>query len=111
MWEGGDTSWFGVEGYFSHLKCVEIGMVINAGLREKGDILEALVVLDDMMKVGVTFAADVFEGFGVELKLGRVLGAAFGVDLAVFDDRFEPGKVFIVVRDDYFKVQMVPRYG
>ncbi len=40
-----------------------------------------------MVKVGVTFPADVLKSLDIEAIIGRVLGAAFGIDLAVFDDR------------------------
>ena len=52
----------------------------------------------------MTFAADVLQRLDVEAKLGRVLGAAFGVDLALSDDWLEPGEVFAVMGDDKFDV-------
>lgn len=85
-------------------------MVIDAALGEEGNILETLVVLDNMIEVGVTFTTDVLKGLDFERKLRRVLGAAFGIDLAVFNDRFEPGKVFAVMRDDNLIVLRVLRY-
>lgn len=48
VWEGSDASRFGVEGYFLHLQRGQIGVIINAALGEEGDILEAVVVLDDV---------------------------------------------------------------
>lgn len=86
-------------------------MVVHAALGEQGDILEALVVPDNMIKVGMAFTADVVKNLNIEAKFGRVLGTAFGVDLAVFDDRFEPGKVFAVMRDDNLKVRRVKSRG
>ena len=59
----------------------------------------------------MAFTADVFKGLDFEGGLGRVLGATFGVYLAVFDDRLEPGEVFVVMRNDNLKVQRVPRCG
>ena len=109
--EGGDPSWFGVEGDLLHLECGQIRVVIDTALDEQGDIAEAIIVLDDVVKVGVTFAADVLEGLDVEAKLGCVLGAAFGVDLAMFDDRLKPRKVFIVVGHDHLKVWRVECRG
>ena len=109
--ESGDPSWFGVEGDLLHLECGQIRMVIDTALDEQGDITEAIIVLDDVVKVGVTFTADVLEGLDVEAKLGCVLGAAFGVDLAMFHDRLKPRKVFTVVSDDHLKVWRVERRG
>ena len=60
-------------------------MIVDAALGEKGDVLEVLVVLDDVVKVGVAFTADILKGLDFEGKLGGVLGAAFGVYLAVFN--------------------------
>ena len=61
-------------------------MVIDAALSKKGDVLEALVVLDNMVKVGMTFTANVLKGINFETGLGRMLGATFRIDLAVFDN-------------------------
>ena len=105
----GDPSRLGVEGSLFHLECGEISMVIDAALGEQGDILETVVVLDNMVEVGVTFTADVLEGIDVEAELGRVLRAAFGIDLAVLDDCFEPAKILAIVRDDNLQVQRIPR--
>ena len=79
-------------------------MIIDAALGEKGDILQDIVVFHDMMKEGVTFTSNVLQRFNVEASLGRVLGAAFGVDLALSDDGLEPGKVFIVMSDNELNV-------
>ena len=65
-------------------------MVIDAALGEQSNILEAMVVLDDVIKIAVTFSANVLESFDVEANLGRVLRATFGVDFAMFDDWLEP---------------------
>lgn len=111
MWEGSDSSRFGLEGYLFHLECGEISVVIDAALGEKSDVLDALVVLDDVVKVGVTFTADVLKSLDFEVKLGRMLGAAFGIDLDVVDDRLQPGKVFAVMRDDDLNVLKVSRDG
>ena len=86
-------------------------MVVDAALSEQDNILEALVMFDDMMKVGMTFTANVLKGLNFEAGLGRMLGAAFRIDLAVFDHRFEPGQVFVVVRDNNLVVQSIPRCG
>ena len=40
-----------------------------------------------------------------------MLRAAFGVDLAVVDDRLEPAKVSVVVCNDNLKVLRAPRDG
>lgn len=98
--EGSDASWFGVEGYLLHLQCSQIRVIIDAALGEQGDILEAIVVLDDVTQVGVTFAANVLKGLDVEVELGRHCGVTFGVDLTLVHDGLKPGKVFIVVGDD-----------
>ena len=82
-------------------------MVIDAGLSEKSNILEALVILDDVVKVGMTFTADVWEVLDLEAKLGCVLRAAFGIDPAVLDDWLKPVKVFTVMCDDDLEVQIV----
>lgn len=111
MREGGDSSWFDFESFLLHLERGELDMVIHTTLGEKGDILKALVVIDNMVKVGVTFTADVLKGLDFEAKLGRVLGTAFGVHLAMSDDRLQPGKVFVVMRDDDLKVQSLARGG
>ena len=79
-------------------------MVIDAALSEKGDILEVIVVFDDMIKEGMTFTANVLKRFNVEGSLGRVLGAAFGINLAMSDVGLEPGEVFAVMSDDEFNV-------
>ena len=107
MREGSDASRFGIEGYFPHLLCLQVGMVIDAALNEEGDIFQVIVVFDDVMKVGVTFTANVLERFHVEASLGRVLGAAFGIDLALADDGLEPGKVFAVMGDNELNVLRV----
>ena len=104
MREGSDASRFGHEGDFSHLLCLEIGMVIDTALSKEGDILQVIVVLDDMMEVCVTFTANVLKRFNVEASLGRVLGAAFGINLAFSNNRLEPGKVFAVMSDNEFNV-------
>ena len=98
--EGSDPSRFGVEGNLLHLHCGQVGVIIHAALGEQGDIFEAIVVVDDMVHVGMPFAANVFESLHVEAEFGRVLGAAFGVDLAVSNDRLEPAKVFAIMSDD-----------
>ena len=79
-------------------------MVIDAALSEECDILEVIVVVDDMIKVSMTFTANVLKRFDVEACLGRVLGAAFGINFAVFDDGLEPGKVFVVMSDNELNV-------
>ena len=101
---GGDSSDFGVEGFLFHLEGGQIRVVVDAALSEEGDIFEAVVTLDNMMEIGMSFAADIFQGFDIEVELWRVLGAAFGVDLTVFEDRFEPGEVFVVMSHDNLKV-------
>ena len=95
---------FSIEGYFLHLLCIQVGVVIDAALSEKGDILQVIVVFCDMMKEGVTFTPDVLKRFNVEASLGRVLGAAFGVNLALSDDGHEPCKVFAVMSDNELNV-------
>ena len=108
MGVGGDSARFGCEGYLLHLDSGEVGMVVDAALGEEGNIFEAIVVLDNVVKVGVTFAANVLKRLDVDAKLGGVLGSAFGIDLAVFHDRLEPGEIFAVMRDDNLKVLGVP---
>ena len=107
MREGGDASRFGIEGYFPHLLCLQVGVVIDAALNKEGDILQIIVVFNDMVKVGVTFTANVLERFNVEASLGRVLGAAFGINFALPDDGLEPGKVFAVMGDNELNVLRV----
>ena len=82
-------------------------MVVDAALNEEGDILQVIVVFDDMMKVCVTFTANVLKRFHVEASLGRVLGAAFGINLALSDNGLEPGKVFAVMSDNELNVLRV----
>lgn len=103
---GSDSAWFGVECSLLHLECGQIGVIFNAALGEHGDIRQAIVVLDDMMKVGVTFAADVLQSLDVT-DFRCKFGAAFGVDLAVINDGFEPGKIFAVMGDDNFEFRRV----
>ena len=79
-------------------------MVIDAALSEEGDILQVIVVFDDMIEEGMTFTANVLERFNVEVSLGRVPGAAFGINLALSDNGLEPGKVFAVMSDNEFNV-------
>lgn len=98
--KGSDPSGFGVEGNLLHFHCGQVGVIIHAALGEEGDILEAVVVVDDMVHESMPFAANVLESLHVEAEFGRVLGAAFGVDLAVSNDRLEPAKVFAVMSDD-----------
>ena len=105
MWVGSDSSYFGVQGSLLHLERVQIDVVIDATLGEERDIFETIVALDDMMKIGMSFATNVLQGFHIEKKLRRVFRAAFAVHLAVLDDRFEPGKVFIVMSHDNLKVR------
>lgn len=109
--EGCDLSRFGLEGYLLHLQCGEISMVIDPALGEQSDVFETLVAVGYVVKVGVTFTADIFKSLDIEAKVGRVFRAAFRIDLAVIDDRFEPGKVFVVMRDDDLKVWRVSRCG
>ena len=104
MREGSDAARFGIECYLFHLKRGQIGVIIDTALGEQSHIFEAFVLVDDMVQVCVTFAADVLQRLDVEAKLGRVLGAAFGVDLALSDDWLEPGEVFAVMGDDKFDV-------
>lgn len=111
MRKGGDSPWSGLEGNFLHLKCREIGMIVDAALGEKSDVLEVLVMVNNVVKVGVAFTANVLKGLDFERKLGRVLRATFSVYLAVFDDRLEPGEVFIVMRDDDLTFQRIPCCG
>ncbi len=59
----------------------------------------------------MAFAADILERFDVEGGLGSMLGTAFGVDLAVVDDGFEPGEVFIVMGDDNLEVHGIECRG
>ena len=108
---GGDSSWSGLEGDVLHLKCREIDMIVDAALGEQSDVLEVLVVFDNVVKVGVAFTANIVKSLDFEGKLRRVLGATFGVYLAVFNDRLEPSKVFVVMRDNNLTVQRVPRCG
>lgn len=56
----------------------------------------------------MTFAANVLERLDVEAELGCILGATFGVDLALVQDGLEPGEVFIVVGDDELEALRVP---
>ena len=107
MREGSDASRFGIEGYFPHLLCGQVGVVVDAALNEEGDILQVVVVFNDMMKVCVTFTTNVLKRFHVEAPLGRVVGAAFGINLAVSDDGLEPGKVFAVMSDNELNVLRV----
>ena len=86
-------------------------MVINATLCEEGDILQIIVVFDDMMKVGVTFTANVLKRFNVEASLGRVLRTAFGINLALSDNRPKPGKIFAVMSDNELNVLRVLSRG
>ena len=79
-------------------------MVVDAALSEEGDILQVIVVFDNMMKEGVTFTPNVLKRFNVEAFLGRVLGAAFGINLAMSDDGLKPGKVFAVMSDNELNV-------
>ena len=79
-------------------------MVIDTALSEEGDILQIIVVFHDMIKVGVTFTANVLERFNVEASLGRVLGTTFGVNLALSDDGLEPGKVFVVMSNNELNI-------
>ena len=111
MWIGGYSSWLGLEGYLLHLECREIDVIVDTALGEQSDVLEVLVVLDNVVKVGVAFTANVLKGLNFQWKLGRVLGTTFGVYLAVFDHRLEPGEVFVVMRNDNLEVQRVPRCG
>ena len=59
----------------------------------------------------MAFTADIFKSLDIKAKVGRVLRAAFGIDLAVIDDGFEPGKVLAVMRDYNLKVWRVSRRG
>ena len=79
-------------------------MVINAALSEEGHILQVIIVFDDMIKISMTFTANVLKRFDVEASLGRVLGATFGINLAVSDDGLEPGKVFVIMSDNELNV-------
>ena len=79
-------------------------MVIDAALSEESDILQVIVVFNDVMKEGVTFTPNVLKRFNVEASLRRVLGAAFGINLAMSDDGPEPGKVFAVMSNNELNV-------
>ena len=103
MGVGGDAARFGGESHLFHLEGGEIGVVVDTALGEEGDIFETVVVCDDVMQVGVTFAANVFKGFDVEGGLRRARWSTFGIDLAVFDDSSEPREVFVVMGDDNTK--------
>ena len=107
MREGSHASQFGIEGYLLHLLCIEVGVIIDTALGEEGDILQVIVVFHDMMKIGVTFTANVLERFNVEASLGRVLGTAFRVNLALSNDGLEPGETFVVMSDNELNVLRV----
>ena len=111
MWVGSDSSYFGVQCLLFHLECGQIRVIVDAGLSEQGDIFEPIVAFDNVVKIGMSFAADVFHSFEIKRRLWRVFGTTFRIDLAVFEDRFEPGKVFVVMSHDNLKVDRVQTCG
>ena len=86
-------------------------MIVDAALSKEGDILENIVVLDDMVKVGVTFTTNVLKWLDFEAWLGRMFRAAFRIDFGIFEDGLEPGKVLVVVGYHNFKLFRVPGDG
>lgn len=107
MREGRDPSVLCVKGPLLHLKGREVDMIVDAALGEEGDVLEAVVVLDNVVKVGVTFTTNVLKCFDFKPWLGRMFGAAFRVDLAMVNDRLQPGEVLVVLGNDDFKILRV----
>ena len=86
-------------------------MVVDSALGKESDILEAVVVLDNMVKVGVTFTTNIFKWLDFEAWFWRMFRAAFRINLAVIDDRFKPGKVFVVLSDNNLKIFRAPGDG
>ena len=64
-------------------------MIVNATLKEDGDIGKLVISLDDMMKVGVTFAANVGKR-DIRIIRRGILRAAFRIDDARVFHGLEP---------------------
>ena len=111
MREGSDPSVLCLQGSLLHLECSKIGMVVDTALSKEGDVLEAVVVLDNMAKVGVTFTTNILKSLDFKTWLGCIFGAAFRVHLAMIEDRLEPGEILVVVSNDDLKVLSVPGDG
>ena len=86
-------------------------MVVDTALSKERDVLEAVVVLDNVVEVGVTFTTNVLKWLDFEAWLRRMFGAAFRIDLAMVNDRLEPGEVLIVLGNDKLKFFRVPGDG
>ena len=52
-------------------------MIVDTALSKEGDILKAVIVLDDMVKVGMTFTTNILKWLDFEAWLGRIFRAAF----------------------------------
>ena len=73
-------------------------MVKGFALREDGNFLKLIVMLADVIKVCLSFAAVVVKLLILEVNRGGVLRSAFGVNLAVGFYVLEPRQLLIVMR-------------
>ena len=96
--KGSDLALLCGERSIHHLLGVHARVVKGFALREDGNLLELIVMLTDVVKVCLSFAAVVVQLLILEVNRGGVLRPAFGVNLAVGFNVLEPRQLLIVVR-------------